>query len=108
MYRIDRPQDRFDNSKEHIEFSLNVISSDGWQTNETFPYITGDVFLSVENQCEERISLEEEALTEDLQGAIIETVSMASDLDCFESTLITFCFSYMTMEGCYGRLLTIP
>jgi hypothetical protein len=52
-------------------------------------------------------SLKKEALTEDLQDAIIETVSMASDLDCFESTLITFCFSYMTM-GCYGRLLTIP
>jgi hypothetical protein len=70
--------------------------------------ITGDVFFECgENQCEERISLKKEALTEDLQDAIIETVSMASDLDCFESTLITFCFSYMTME-CYGRLLTIP
>lgn len=73
---------------EHTEFSLNVISSDGWQTNETFPYITGDVFLSVEMiDVKKEFSLKKEALTEDLQDAIIETVSMASDLDCFESTL---------------------
>jgi hypothetical protein len=65
-------------------------------------------FLSVEKiDAKKEFSLKKEALTEDLQDAIIETVSMASDLDCFESTLITFCFSYMTMDV-YGRLLTIP
>jgi hypothetical protein len=45
-------------------------------------------FLSVEKiDAKKEFSLKKEALTEDLQDAIIETVSMASDLDCFESTL---------------------
>jgi hypothetical protein len=32
--------------------------------------------------------LKKEALTEDLQDAIIETVSMASDLDCFDQSTL--------------------
>jgi hypothetical protein len=64
-------------------------------------------FLSVEKiNAKKEFSLKKEALTEDLQDAIIETVSMA------RSGLFRIHIDHVLLQlydnGCYGRLLTIP